>query len=136
MTLEGQRVTLTASISVQITIRSDPPLLEGLLDLVRTRLGVSGCSRGQNRKILAIVVARVVLFHAHWAHWNAHADVAEIDVVSRGRLLELRQYVVFIGKAHPLACRIPDMHVRAAPQRAGSEWRGNIARIQVHCPGR
>src|SRR5205809_543377 len=124
MALEGQRVTLTASISVQITIHPDPPLLEGLLDFIRTRLGVNGCSRGQNRKILAIVVARVVLFHMHWAHWNAHTDVAEIDIIGRGLLLELRHYVVFIGKAHPLACRIPDMNVRAAPQRAGSEWRG------------
>src|SRR3954465_2918428 len=41
--------------------------------------------------------------------------------------------MAFIGEAHPIACSIPNMHMRSAPQGPWREWRRKVRRTKVHC---
>src|SRR5205085_2712160 len=86
----------------------------------------------EDAEVLAIVIAGMVILHLHWMIGDAHTNIAEIDLMVRGGLCELRQQVVFIGKAHPLASRVPHMDMRTAAQGPGRErWR-EITRIKIH----
>src|SRR5439155_10730895 len=132
MTLKSQGVTLNAAIGAKITVRADPAFLEGFFDLIRAGLGISNRACGKDAKILGIVIARVVLSNMNWANRNAHADIAQVDIVGWGRVGELCHYMVFVGKANPLTGRVPHMNVRASAQCAGGEWRGDVAGIKVN----
>ncbi len=64
-------------------------------------------------------------------HRGAHAHVAEVDVLPGGFPGRAGEQVVFIGEADPISGCLPDMHMGATAQGAGSEWPGEIARVQV-----
>src|SRR5207245_10214345 len=110
----------------------DPAFLESLFDLIRAGLGISSRACGKDAKILGIVIARVVLSHMNWANRNAHADIAQVDIVDWGRVRELCHYMVFVGKANPLTGRVPHMNVRASAQCPGGEWRNAAQCSQVN----
>src|SRR5439155_4644859 len=57
--LEGEGAALPRTVRFQVAVLADPPLLERLLDFVRSGPGMSHGPRHQHGKIADVVVARM-----------------------------------------------------------------------------
>src|SRR5437867_2197893 len=98
-------MTLPCAVNAQVAVCADPGFLEGSLDFVRARFRVRCRPSDEHAEIFPIMIAWMVLLHAHWATRNAYADVPQVDVILRGRLRELRQHMILISEAYPGASR-------------------------------
>ena len=112
MTLKNQRAGVDGCHRREDTVCSDPAFLEAF-DLIRAGLGIGGCACGKDAKILGIVIAKGDPCSRTGPDRNAHADIAQVDVVGWGRVRELCHYVVFVGKSLPTDQPRP-IHERAS----------------------